>query len=75
MTGGAAAAARFAWRTCRVAVWFVGGLVALDLAVASQARRWEAYDPHPYRERLVGARQRRDVGRFRAGRATGDRRA
>ncbi len=46
-----------AWRRLRVLLWFIAGLAALDLAVAAQTRRWEAYDPHPYRERLARCRE------------------
>jgi hypothetical protein len=57
MAGGLATATRAAWRHGHVVLWFAAGLVALDVAVAARARRWEAYDPHPYRERLRGARR------------------
>jgi hypothetical protein len=40
-------------RRYRVLIWLVVALVGLDRVVASQARRWDAYDPHPYRERLA----------------------
>src|SRR5829696_2517198 len=44
-------------RRYRVAIWFTVGLLALDRVVASRARLWDAYDPHPYRELLARCRQ------------------
>jgi hypothetical protein len=46
-------------RRYRVLIWFVVGLFGLDRVIASQARRWDAYDPHPYRERIARCRQGR----------------
>ncbi len=37
---------------CRVVVYFLIGLVALDLLIYHHRALWHAYDPHPYRERL-----------------------
>jgi hypothetical protein len=40
-------------RRHRVLIWLAVALAGLDRVVAVQARRWDAYDPHPYRERLA----------------------
>ena len=44
-------------RRYRVLIWLLLGLAGLDRVVAAQARRWDAFDPHPYRERLARCRQ------------------
>ena len=36
-------------RRYRVLIWFVVGLAGLDRVIAAQGRRWDAFDPHPYR--------------------------
>lgn len=33
--------------------WFAVALMAVNVAVATQARRWDSYDPHPYVERMA----------------------
>ena len=43
----------------RVLIWLAVALAGLDRVVAAQARRWDAYDPHPYRERLARCREGR----------------
>ena len=45
-----------ALRRYRVIVCFVAGLAALDAALAANAHRWRAYDPHHYRERVLRCR-------------------
>jgi hypothetical protein len=55
---------RTGWRDVRgrqrhALAWFALALLAVDLAVATQARRWEAFDPHPYRERIARCQEYR----------------
>jgi hypothetical protein len=57
MQGGGAGGRRPGRRHFRVLVWFALGLAALNAAVAARARRWRAYDPHPYQELVARCRQ------------------
>lgn len=43
----------------RVIIYFIMGLVAVEAVVASQSRRWQAYDPDDYAERVQGCRRER----------------
>ncbi len=43
----------------RVLIWLIVAIAGLDRLVASQARRWDAFDPNPYRERLACCREGR----------------
>jgi hypothetical protein len=45
------------WAVCRVVLFFLLVLVALDFLVAAHSRLWRAYDPDPYLERLEACRR------------------
>jgi hypothetical protein len=46
------------WGRYRVLLYFLVGLIALDVAVDAARAVWHAYDPDEYRERLNNCRQR-----------------
>jgi hypothetical protein len=48
---------RLRWAVCRVVVFFLLALIALDFLVAAHSRLWRDYDPDPYRERLEACRR------------------
>src|SRR5262245_33197084 len=39
-------------RRYRVLLWFVAAVVAVEIAVAANARLWKTYDPNPYESRF-----------------------
>ena len=45
------------WAVCRVVVFFLLALIALDFLVAAHSRVWREYDPDPYIERLEACRR------------------
>ena len=45
------------WAVCRVVVFFLLALIALDFLVAAHSRFWRDYDPDPYFERLETCRR------------------
>jgi hypothetical protein len=47
------------WGRCRVVLYLLLGLAAVDLAVAANRPVWRAYDPDEYRERLHTCRRGR----------------
>jgi hypothetical protein len=45
-------------RRYRVMIWFVAALVAVEVAVAANARLWQSYDPNPYASRFAAYEKR-----------------
>jgi hypothetical protein len=45
------------WAICRVVVFFLLALIALDFLVAAHSRLWREYDPDAYIERLEACRR------------------
>jgi hypothetical protein len=47
------------WRTWKVVILLLVGLIVVDVAVRAHRSLWFRFDPHPYRDHLEGCRRQR----------------